>query len=108
MSKERQRARAARLAERERLRVERERRTARTARRQARWARATRWIPRRRRGKAWTRRTRAQRGGVIFTGLCFNVAVFLVTPSWALRIGALGLTAIALPALATATFDRSR
>jgi hypothetical protein len=45
---------------------------------------------------------------VLFTGLCFNVAVFLVTPSWALRIGALGLTAIALPALATATFDRSR
>ena len=60
------------------------------------------------RGRAWTRRTRAQRGGLIFTGICFNVFVWLTTASWALRIGALGLTAIALPMLATATFDRSR
>ncbi len=104
MSKERARRRAARLAEVQARRAAAERR----ARRRAMLRRLRPPLPRRRRtGRLYARRTRAERasiavGGLVVLGLIWYVLDLSLT----VRIAITALLLLALPAVVVITFDR--
>ncbi len=111
MSRDRHRARAARLAARE---AERDRRR-RRSRRQAPWRRVRRRLraglraPARRLGRRRPdigRRPLRQRAGIAALFVAVQGAVWLLTPSWALRWLALLVGLLALPAAVVLVLDR--
>ena len=58
-------------------------------------------------GRVRNRRPRAERAAVFGAAAAVQVLTWLLTPSWPVRITAVVLTVLALPALTTLTFDRS-
>jgi hypothetical protein len=114
MSKERQRLRAQREAERERAAAERARRDARTAGRRDRIARVARLMPRRpgrarrsRRPKGiLARRRREQNAIVAVVFLLVQVVAWINLASWTARLAVLVLSAFLVPVFVTLAFDR--
>jgi hypothetical protein len=111
MSKERQRLRAQREAERKRAAAERARREARTARRRERIARVTRLAPRRpgrtrRPGGIIARRRREQNAIVAVVFLLAQVVAWINLASWTARLAVLVLSAFLVPVFVTLAFDR--
>jgi Flp pilus assembly protein TadB len=105
VSKERARTRAARVAVAEKEKAKRARRVSRRLRRQA-FLRGL--IPRRRRrtGRLFVRRSRAQRIGLVVVPLLVVGAVLLLVDDPALRLVLLALFVLALPALVVVVLGR--
>jgi hypothetical protein len=108
MSKERQRRRAAREAERELAAAALARREARLARRRARLARVSRLVPRRpsARPGILARRRREQNAIVAVAFLLVQVLAWISLPSWTGRLAVLVLSAFLVPVFITLAFDR--
>ena len=104
-------ARAKARAERERLAAlaatERARRAERERRRRAFVARVIRWVPRRR-GPAGVlaARRRTQVRTTVAVLVVLNVVVWLVSPEWSARLGALVASVLVGPVLHTMLFRR--
>jgi Flp pilus assembly protein TadB len=111
VSKERQRRRAAREAEVARAAAVRERKEAKRRRRRERVAALTGWLPRpvkwgTHQGRLADRRRRRQ-GLLIAAFLVLQVVVFLLSPSWYLRIGVLVLSVLVFPVVSVLVFGRA-
>jgi hypothetical protein len=108
MSKERQRRRAVREAERERAAAERARKEERRARRHARIAWFSRFVPHRsgRPGGLLARRRREQNAIVAVAFLLVQVLAWMSLASWTARLGVLVLSVFLVPVFITLAFDR--
>ena len=106
MSKERAERRAVRLAEQEKAAARRQKDAARDARRSAL---RERWSPKDRRGRpdsVLARKRRRQDAAVAFIMLSVLVVSWLLLESWAARVAAVLIGALAVPVLVTLLFDR--
>jgi DNA-binding TFAR19-related protein (PDSD5 family) len=105
VSKERARTRAARAAAAEKEKAKRARKVARRLRRQA-LLRSLKPRRRRRTGRLFVRRSRAQRIGLVVVPLLVVGAVWVLVDDPALRLLLLALFVIALPALVVVVLGR--
>jgi Flp pilus assembly protein TadB len=106
VSRERAQRRAARLAEQEKARAQRERVQARRAKRRALTRRLTPRLPDRRVGKMYPRRTWAQRWTIaVLAGLAI-VGIWWYFTDLGAKIALTALVVVALPALIVLTLDR--
>lgn len=107
LSKERARRRAEREAAEAAERAARQRRAARTRKVEAVKAAATAPLRQSAGRQSALQRQRARQNGVLAAcALLGHVALWLLVPSWVVRIGALVLTALAWPVLLVVLFDR--
>ena len=109
MSRERARAREARLAESARraadARARSEKRAAARRRQDRRRAAVRTVLPRR--SRRWTRRTRGQRATTVLVLAGIGLFAFLLVDSWSVRIAVMLVALLATPAVVTMLLDRS-
>jgi Flp pilus assembly protein TadB len=109
MSRERARAREARLAESARRAADARARAQQQARRRQRRERRTEAVrgvlPRR--ARRWSRRTRGQRASTVLVLAGIGLFAYLLVDSWSVRIAVMLIALLAAPAVLTMLLDRS-